>query len=95
MSLFGNPILARGNRAGAVTTMSIAVYIYVVYGNGLSPERTTLKLFMIEVDTGIDDIDINAFSTIRIKFILGKSAESQFGTMTDPCEALIRESEHQ
>jgi hypothetical protein len=70
--------------------MTIAIYIYIVGGNSPAPICAFLELFVIDVDASIDDIDIDALSTIRIILIPGESAESQPGTVADPSEALDR-----
>lgn len=43
--------------------MSVAVLVNIVLRNGFSPACTAFKLLVLDVDTGIDDVDINTFPT--------------------------------
>jgi len=43
---------------------------------------------VVDIDTSVDDVDINTLATIGVIFVLGESAEGEFGAMADACETL-------
>lgn len=44
--------------------MTVAVLIYIVGWDCFPPRGTTLKLYMVDVDTGIDDVDVNTLAAV-------------------------------
>lgn len=70
--------------------MTVSVLIDIIGGHGLSPHGTTLKFDVVDVDTGVDDIDINALSTLFLVNVLVERAESQLLVMADPSKSLRR-----
>lgn len=64
-------------------TMPITVFIYVILRDSLSPVSTFLKLYVVNVDTGVDNIDINTLATIGVILVLGKGAETELRSVTD------------
>jgi hypothetical protein len=60
--------------------MTIAVLIHVL-GDSLSPRGATLELFMNDIDTSINDVDINTLSPNWIVDILGERREAELVTM--------------
>lgn len=87
----GDTVLARRNCAGAVCTVTVGVLINIILRNGSTPARTTLELNMVDVDTGVDDVNVNTLATMGIVFILFERAEGQFGPVRYPCETLYGE----
>ena len=45
-------------------SMAITVLIDIIGRDGLAPRSTALELFVFDVDASIDNIDIDAFTTI-------------------------------
>lgn len=84
----GDTVLARSDRASAVGTVAVAILIDVVLRNGLAPERATLELDMVDVDAGVDDVNIDALATSRVVLVLGERAECKLRPVTDTSEAL-------
>ena len=72
----------------AVRPVSVRVDVLIVLGNGLAPMRTTLKLNVINIDTGVDDVDINALATARVVLVLGEGTEGELGTVAYPRKTL-------
>jgi hypothetical protein len=56
-------------------TMAIAIFIHVILGDSLSPGRTISKLSVINVNAGVDDVDIYTFATMGVKLVLVECAE--------------------
>jgi hypothetical protein len=53
-----------------VSAVAIGINILVVLGNGHPPLGTTLELDVVDFDTGVDDVDIYAFSAMFIVDVL-------------------------
>lgn len=68
--------------------MTIVVDILVVLGNGLAPLGTALELVVINVDTGVNDVNINTLAAGRLILVLGEGAEAQLGAVADAGETL-------
>ena len=57
--------------------MAVAILIGIAVGDGLAPFRATLKVDMLGVCAGVDDVDVNAFTTIGGVEVLVPGAEAQ------------------
>ena len=68
--------------------MSVAINVQIVLGNGLSPEGAALEFSVVDVDTGIDDVDIDALTAVLVILILGEGAEAELLAVTDPRKTL-------
>lgn len=55
--------------------MTVAIFVYVVLGNGLTPARAVSKFDVLDIDAGVDNVYVSAFSTLRVVFILRERAE--------------------
>jgi hypothetical protein len=74
--------------------MAVAILIDVILGDGLTPSCTTLEFDVFDVDTSIDDVDIDTLATLWLVDIPGEGTESQFVAMADSCKTLkIRKRE--
>ena len=73
----GNTVLARTNGTGTVGPVTVAVLVDVILGNGLAPGGATLELGVVDVDTGIDDVDVNALAAGRIVLVESESSETE------------------
>ena len=69
--------------------MTIVVLVDIISGNRLAPRRTMLKLVVINIDTSVNDVDIDTLAPIGIKFILGEGSKGELGPVADTCETLI------
>ena len=85
VGLLRNTILTGSNSASAVGTVPIPVFINIIQGHSLSPGCTTFEFSVVDVDTGVDDVNVNALSTVCIIFVLGKGTESKLESVTDTC----------
>jgi hypothetical protein len=56
-------------------------------GDGLAPRRTTLEVDVVDVGTGVDDVDVNALATVLGVEVLVEGAEAQAVTVRDTGEA--------
>jgi len=64
-----------------VRAVAIAILIDVRLGNGLTPRCATLEFDVVDVDTGVNDVDINTFSSTLFVLVLGERRESKFLAM--------------
>ena len=69
-------------------TVAVVVFIYVVQRDGLSPGCPAFELLMEDVDSSINDIDINTLASGLFKLVLAESTKAELGTVTDPGETL-------
>jgi hypothetical protein len=65
--------------------MAITVFIDIILRYCLSPGSPALELDVLNVDTGVDDVNVNSLATIRIILVLRKGAEEELGSVTDTC----------
>lgn len=84
----GNTIRTGSDSTGTVGSMAITINIFIVVGHGLAPNGTTFKLDVIDVDTSVDDVDVDTFTAMLVVDVLSESTEREFGSVTDPCKAL-------
>lgn len=64
------------NGTGTVSTVAIAVLIDIVLGDGLAPARATGEFYVVDVDTSVNDVDVNALATLRVVQVLGEGTKS-------------------
>ena len=85
-------VLARRDSTGTVGTVTVAVLINVVLGNGLAPRSATLELKVLDVDASVDDVDVDAAAPVGIVLVLRECTEGELSTVADTSKALITES---
>lgn len=74
-----------------MSSMTVTVFVHIIGRYGLAPDRTALKLFMINVDTSVDNIYVDAFTTIPVVEILGKSAKGKPRPVAYASKTLFKE----
>lgn len=84
----GDTVPLRSDRACAVGTVAIAVLVNVVLRKRRPPRCTPVELLVEDVDTGIDNIDVDALTTRLLVFILCERREPELGTVTDTSKTL-------
>jgi len=77
VGFLGDAVFLASNGARAVSTMSVAILISVALGNGLGPVRSALEVDVLDVGAGVDDIDVDALTTVIRKQVLVEGAEAQ------------------
>ena len=61
--------------------MAVAIFVYIIVGDGLAPMSSSLEIDMVDVCAGIDNVDIDAVtSVVRIKVFV-ESSEAEALTM--------------
>lgn len=88
VSCLSNSVLPGSDGTGTVSTVTVVVLINIVLWDGLAPGRTTLELSMVDVDTGVDDVDVDALTTVGGVLVASESTESKPGAVADTCETL-------
>ncbi len=69
--------------------MPIVIFIHIIQGDSLSPRRTTFELLVLDVNTGVNNVDIHTLATVGVKLVLVKGAECELGTVADASETLV------
>lgn len=64
VGLLGDTIFLTTDGTGAVSSVSISILILIASWDGLAPASATLKVDVLDVGSGIDDIDINTLTTL-------------------------------
>lgn len=70
-------------------SVTIVVVVDVIPGNRLAPRRTTFELVVTDMDTSVNDVDIDTLARIGIILILGEGSKGELGPVADACETLI------
>lgn len=83
VGLLSNTVFLTGNSTRAVSTVTIAIYIFITFGDGLAPVGTTFKVNMVGVGAGVDDVRINTLTTILGVEVLVKGTEGEAITVRD------------
>lgn len=83
-----NTVLPGSDGAGTVSTVTVVVLVNIVLRNGLAPEGTALELGMVDVDTSVDDIDVDALTTIGRVLVTSEGTEGEPGAVANTCETL-------
>ena len=83
-------IFGRSDGTGTVSTVTVAVLINIVLGNGSAPLRTALKFFVANVDTSVDDVDINTLTAVGVVDVLLEGSERKLRAVADTGKTLRR-----
>jgi hypothetical protein len=86
---FGNPISAGGNSTGTMSSVAVTVLINVIGRDSLAPRGTAFELLVVDVDAGVDNIDIDTFTSIRIVNILRERTKTELRSVADAGKTLI------
>ncbi len=70
-------------------SVTIVVLVDVILGNRLAPRRTAFELLVMNIDTSVNNVDIDTLARIDIILILGKGSKGEFGSVANACETLI------
>ena len=70
-------------------SVTIVVLVDVILGNRLAPRRTISEFVVININTSVNDVDIDTLARIGIILILGEGSKGEFGPVADACETLI------
>ena len=63
--------------------MTIAIFISITFGDGLAPVGTTFKVNMLSVGASVDDVCVNALTTILGVEVLVEGTEGKAITVRD------------
>jgi hypothetical protein len=72
-----------------VGSVTIVVLVDIIPGNCLAPRCTAFELVVINMDTSVNDVDIDTLAAIGIILILGEGSKGELGPVADACETLI------
>lgn len=68
--------------------MTVTVDILVVLRDSLAPTSTTFEFLVVNVNTSVDDVDIDALATLSIVLVFREGAEAELVAMANTSEAL-------
>lgn len=83
VGLLGNTILLTSHGSGAVSSVTIAIEIFVVGRDCLAPSGTALKVNVVNVDTSVNGVGVNTLTTLGGIEVLVEVAEGQAITVRD------------
>ena len=69
-------------------SMAVSIFVNIVLRDGPAPGGLALELNVVDVDTGIDDVDVNTLTTSRVVLIESESSEAKSLAVEDMCKAL-------
>jgi hypothetical protein len=75
VSLLGNTITLSGDGTSAVRTVTVTIFIRVTVRDSGTPFGTTIKVDVLDINTGIDDIDLDTLTTLGFIVILAESTK--------------------
>ena len=83
-----NTVLPRTNGTGAVGPVTVSVFVDVILRDSLAPGGATFELDVIDVDTGVDDVNVDTLAAGRVVFVESKGPKSESLTMGDTRKTL-------
>ena len=100
VGLLGDTVLLTTNSTGAVSSVSVSISILVASWDGLAPVGTTLKVDVLGVGSGVNDIDINTLSSVlgvevlveggeRETLSVGDTSKTPWGVVLGLAQALL------
>ena len=84
--LLGDTVLLASDSAGAVGAVAVAILVSIAVGDGLSPLRTAFEVDVLGVCARVDDVDVDALTTVSGVEVLVPSAEAQGVAVRDTGE---------
>ena len=75
MSLLGNTVFLAGDGAGAVSAVSVSILVLIAVGNSLAPFGAALKVNVVDVGAGVNNVDIDTLATLTVIQVLVEAAE--------------------
>jgi hypothetical protein len=70
--------------------MAIVILINVIRGDSLAPRCTSFELVVVNMDTSVNDIDIDTLAAAWVMFVLGEGAERELLAVANACKTLER-----
>jgi hypothetical protein len=64
VGLLGNTVLLASDGTRAVSAVAVAVLVLITRGDGLAPRGAALEVDVVNVGSGVNNVDINAFTTV-------------------------------
>lgn len=77
LGLLGNTVLLAGNSTRAVSAVTVAILVGIAAGDGLAPVSTALEVNVLVVGTGVNNVDIDALTSVGGIEVLVPCAEAQ------------------
>lgn len=65
IGLLGHTKLLTSDSAGAVGAVTVAILVNIASGDGLAPVSTAFKVDVLGVGASVNDVDVDALTTVR------------------------------
>jgi hypothetical protein len=69
-----------------MSSVTVSILVDVVLWDGLAPGSPTLELDVVDVDTGVDDVDVNALTASRVVLVESEGSETESLAVRDTRE---------
>lgn len=86
IGLLGDTVLLTTDGTRAVGTVSVSILISIAGRDGLSPVSTALKVDVINVRAGVNDVDIDTLTSVSLVNVLVEVAEVEALLVRDTCQ---------
>lgn len=73
--LLSDTKLLSANSTRAMSSVTVTILINVAGRNSLSPVSTALKINMLNVSAGVDDVDINTLTTVGLMNVFAETSK--------------------
>lgn len=83
VGLLGNTVLLTSHGSGAVSSVTIAIEIFIVGRDCLAPSGTALEVNVVNVDTRVNGVGVNALTPLGGIQVLVEVTEGQAITVRD------------
>ncbi|KAK5632321.1 hypothetical protein RRF57_008034 [Xylaria bambusicola] len=84
VGLLRNTIFLSGNGTRAVSTVAITIFVLVAVGDRLAPLGTTLEINVVNVGASVNNVDINALTTLSSVQVFVKGSEIEGLAVRNP-----------
>ncbi|KAH3687453.1 hypothetical protein WICPIJ_001563 [Wickerhamomyces pijperi] len=74
LSLLGNTVVLGTNGTSTVSTVTVTIDIGITRWDGLTPDSTAFKVVVRSVDTSVNDVGCDTFTTFAIVQVLVERA---------------------
>jgi len=86
VGLLGNTVLLASDGTRAVSAVAVAVLVLITRRDGLAPRGTALEVDVVNVGSGVDNVDIDTLTAVGRVEVLVECAEGQAVAVRDTSE---------
>jgi hypothetical protein len=75
VGLLRNTVLLATDSSGTVSSVSVSILIGIAGGDGLAPVSTSLEVDVLDVRAGVNNVDVDTLTTVRLVDVLVEVAK--------------------